>query len=147
MRQINLKAGNLIPSKTRLPILAILIIVIPLGFYTKFYQGPGGLWVQHYGGDIFYPIFWIYLALLFKPDLRVIRLAAAVLIASSLIEFSQCLTHPILEIIRSSFIGRTMIGTDFELIDMVYYLIGTVVAVLLHKLLFQGVARPNIDLA
>jgi hypothetical protein len=123
--------------KKRLPIFFLLLCVIPLGFYTKFYAGPGHVWIHKYGGDVFYPIFWIYVILFFKPKIDVIRSAVVVFMFSTLIEFSQLLSHPLLEIIRKTFIGRTIIGTDFESIDILYYLVGCVWAVLLYGFIFQ----------
>ena len=39
-----------------------LLVLTPLGFATKLYHGPAGLWVNNSFGGMFYEIFWCLVA-------------------------------------------------------------------------------------
>ena len=111
----------------------IILITIPIGIFSKFYNGPGYEWVNNSLSDIFYVIFWDFVLFLFiKKPLQIIII---VFIWASLIEFSQLLHTPFLEKIRSYFIGRTLIGTTFDWTDFIYYLAGSVIAFVVLKYL------------
>ncbi len=120
----------------RLATIKILLILVPLGFSTKFYSGPGQNWIGNYAGDIFYPMFWFFLVLFFWPQISPLKLASAVFLFSTAIEFTQLLSNPMLTKIRSTFIGRTLIGTGFAPLDILYYLIGCALALGLHRALY-----------
>ncbi len=110
-----------------------LLILVPLGFSTKFYDGPLTGWVNNGAGDILYPIFWFLLLLLFFPKISFAAAALAVFAFSSAIEITQ-LFHPVwLEALRQNFILRTILGSGFEWIDFFYYAVGSLLAYLLAK--------------
>jgi hypothetical protein len=110
-----------------------LLVLVPLGFSTKFYHGPFCDWVNNGAGDILYPIFWFLLLLLFFPKMSVRRAAWFVFFFSSFIEISQ-LFHPLwLETWRRNFVLRTIFGSGFEWIDFFYYAVGSVLAFFLAK--------------
>jgi hypothetical protein len=52
-------------------------------------------------------------------------IALGVLVATCILEFSQISRAPILELIRSNFIGRTIIGSTFDWFDFPYYFLGS----------------------
>ncbi|NIA29087.1 MAG: DUF2809 domain-containing protein [Actinobacteria bacterium] len=114
-------------------IVSILLILVPIGFSTKFI---GGAWVHNYMGDIFYPMFWFFLILFFYPQFPPVKLASTVFVFSTAIEFTQLLSSPLLTQIRSTFIGRTLIGTGFVPVDIFYYFIGCIFAICLHRILY-----------
>jgi len=87
-------------------------------------------------GDILYPMFWFFLVLFFRPQFSSLKLASTVFIFSTAIEFTQLLSSPLLTQIRSTFIGRTLIGTGFAPVDIFYYFIGCVLAVGLYRVLY-----------
>jgi hypothetical protein len=105
----------------------LLLILIPLGFATKFYTGPFAVWVNNSLGGIFYEIFWCLVIFLFFPSLKAVWIAAIVFVATSALEFTQLWHAPFLEQIRENFIGRTLIGTSFTWPDFPYYAIGCAV--------------------
>ncbi len=110
-------------SKT-LKISILLIIVIPLGFYTKFYQGPLSSMVHNYLGGLLYVIFWMLVAALIFPKTDNFKIALYVLIFTIIIEFSQ-LWHPaFLETLRNNFIGVTILGNSFTWYDFPWYVAG-----------------------
>jgi hypothetical protein len=47
-----------------------LLVTIPVGVYTKFYQGPAADWVNNSLGGVFYEIFWCLLVFLVVPNAR-----------------------------------------------------------------------------
>lgn len=105
--------------------LILLLLITPLGFYTKFYSGPGASWVSDSLGGVFYEIFWCLLVYLFLVKSRAWVIAASVFIVTCFLEVLQ-LWHPeFLEIVRSYFIGRTVFRTSFNLYDFIYYFIGS----------------------
>lgn len=116
--------------KERSEILIVLVILIPLGLGTKFYYGPFYQWVHNYAGDIFYIFFFLFLFKLFFIQCRSIFLAFYAFLFSTIIEFSQLFNSPLLGKIRSTFIGRTLIGNGFNPADIFYYLVGATLGVL-----------------
>ncbi|MBN1466002.1 DUF2809 domain-containing protein [candidate division KSB1 bacterium] len=119
----------------RISTILVLLILIPIGLATKFYHGPGSTWVQLYAGDIFYPMFWFFLGLLLFPRTRPLSMSAFVFIFSTAIEFSQLFDGALLTQLRRSFLGRTLVGTSFAAQDILYYLIGCLLALLLYRAL------------
>jgi len=112
-------------SKKRTWTVILLLIITPLGFYTKFYSGPAASWVNDSLGGVFYEIFWCLLVFLFFVNTKAWVIAASVFTVTSFLEVLQ-LWHPeFLEFIRSYFIGRTFLGTSFNLYDFIYYFIGS----------------------
>jgi hypothetical protein len=103
----------------------LLLLITPLGFYTKIYSGPGASWVNNSLGGLFYEIFWCLIFFLFFQNAKAHTIAAVVFITTCFLEVLQ-LWHPeFLEIIRGNFIGRTVLGTSFSLYDFIYYFIGS----------------------
>jgi Protein of unknown function (DUF2809) len=112
-------------SKKRIWTVILLLIITPLGFYTKFYSGPAAAWVNNSLGGVFYEIFWCLLVFLFFVNVKALVVATSVFIVTSFLEVLQ-LWHPeFLEFIRSYFIGRTLLGTSFNIYDFIYYFIGS----------------------
>ena len=120
--------------KRKWTILAIIIIV-PIGFLTKFYLGPAHTWVNNSLGGILYVIFWSLLFFFIKPNVKPIKITFFVFIGTCFLEFLQ-LWHPaILELIRSYFIGRTILGNSFSFLDLFHYFVGLVLSFILLKYL------------
>lgn len=112
-------------------IVFILIILTPIGFYTKLYHGHFYYWVNNSLGGILYEIFWCLAALFFLPKIRPFKIAIGVFLITSTLEILQ-LWHPaFLQSIRRTFIGRTLIGTSFVWSDFFYYCIGCSIGFLL----------------
>ncbi len=63
----------------------------------------------------------------------------AVLVVTCLIEALQLVDHPVLDRIRSTFLGRTLIGTTFVWSDFIYYVFGAV----LGRLWLGVLCRPE----
>ncbi len=104
----------------------LLAAVVPMGFATKLYTGPGDVWVRSYAGGVLYEVFWILLALLVWRGLSPTRTAAGVFVVTCLLEVLQ-LWHPAsLETVRNTFIGHALIGNTFSWGDFPCYAIGSI---------------------
>lgn len=111
--------------KLRIKILISLLILVPLGFYAKFYSGPLKTWVNDSLCGVFYEIFWCLVFLFMFPNARPHIIAVTVFFCTCILEFMQLWNPPFLEYLRSFFIGRTILGTTFALSDFLYYLMGS----------------------
>ena len=110
--------------KERSLVVLSLLIIVPLGFYTKFYRGPAYYWVNNFLSGVFYEIFWCLIIFFIIPKIRTWKIAVGVLVVTCMLEFMQ-LWHPgFLETIRSTFIGVTIVGSSFSWIDFPYYVLG-----------------------
>lgn len=116
-------------SLIRKYILFSLSIIVPLGFLAKFYHGMAEIWFQNYAVGILYEMFWCLILFYIFPVKRYITpIVLGVFLITSLLEFSQLWHTPFLELIRSTFIGRTLIGTSFAWWDFAHYVIGCIMA-------------------
>ena len=122
-------------SNKRFWTLILILIIVPIGFYSKFYSGPGKDWINNSLGCVLYEIFWCLFIFLFLIKIKIWKIAVSVFIATCILEVMQ-LWHPqSLEYIRSFFLGRTLIGTSFSWFDFIYYFIGSIIGyVLLNRL-------------
>jgi len=111
--------------KHRSTAIIVLFIIIPFGFYTKIYSGAGHEWVNNKLGGVFYEIFWCLLFYFLLPKSKPIFIVLWVFIITVLLEFVQLLNYSFLEIIRSNFIGKTLIGSTFSWSDFPYYIAGS----------------------
>ena len=121
-----------------LKIALVLLILVPLGFSTKFYHGPLAGWVNNGAGDILYPIFWFFLLVAVSPKISCKAAAFTVFLFSSAVEVTQLFQWPVLVLLRKSFIGRTVVGSGFEWVDFLYYAIGSVAAFILGRNLLKS---------
>jgi len=120
-------------SKQRLLIILLLIVIVPIGFFTKFYSGPAQDWISNSVGGLLYEIFWCLVLYFLFPKTRILLLAMIVLLTTCFLEFMQ-LWHPsFLEYLRSNFIGRTILGNAFNWMDFPYYIVGSFLGYVLLK--------------
>jgi hypothetical protein len=115
---------------------ASIALILPLGLYAKRgYHGPAAAWVRDSAGGVLYVIFWCLVVALLLPRVSAARIAAAVLIATCVLEFLQAWHPPLLETARANFIGRTILGSYFDWTDFLYYFVGAAIAwVWLHAI-------------
>ena len=114
-------------KKKKLWTLISLIIIIPVGFYCKFYHGPAFSWVNNSLGGVFYVIFWCLIFFLIFSQLKSWIIAVLVFIITCLMEFLQLWHPPFLEYLRNSFLGRTILGNSFNWNDFAYYFVGAII--------------------
>jgi len=96
--------------------LVALGLIIPIGFYSKFYRGPA------------------FLSLVL-PRVGSWKLASGVLSATCALEFLQLWHPPFLEAARSTFLGAVLLGTTFDWTDFPYYFVGSGMGYLWLRLL------------
>ncbi|MBN2601780.1 MAG: DUF2809 domain-containing protein [Candidatus Marinimicrobia bacterium] len=106
-------------------IILSIILITPIGFYSKFYNGYLHYWVNNSLGGVFYEIFWCLVLALFFRRLTSFQIAASVLIATCILEFLQLWHPPFLEALRHNFFGVTILGNAFTWSDFPYYFIGS----------------------
>jgi len=101
-----------------------LLLVTAAGFASKFYRGPGAWWFNDHLAGLFYVVFWCLVALALFPEAPPARLAAWVLALTCALELLQLWQAPFLRHVRSTFVGRSLIGTTFQVWDFLYYVLG-----------------------
>jgi hypothetical protein len=111
----------------RIVVLSIsIVVVVLLGFYSKLgYHGPAEHWVHDSFAAVFYEILWCLVITLLLPRARPAAIAIAVLIATCILEFMQLWHPPLLEWLRSFFLGRAILGSTFDWWDFPYYFLGS----------------------
>ena len=114
-------------------IFAIVIALVAIGLASKFYQGPLAFWVNNSFSSLFYEMFWIFLVIFIWLRLSPGWVAFWVFIVTSALEFMQLWKPPFLQAIRSTLIGRLLLGTTFVWGDFLYYLIGCVLGWLILR--------------
>jgi len=122
-------------SKQIITAIVLLIILVPIGFYSKLYSGIGHEIVNNKLGGVFYEIFWCLAFLIILPKVKPYKIALWVLIITSILEFVQLLNNELLAIIRSNFIGQTIIGNSFSWADFPYYILGSGIGWLIIRLI------------
>lgn len=120
-------------SKQRLLIILLLIVIVPIGFFTKFYSGPAQDWISNSVGGLFYEIFWCLVLYFLFPKTRILLLAMIVFLTTCFLEFIQFWHPSFLEYLRSNFIGRTILGNAFNWMDFPYYIVGSFLGYVLLK--------------
>jgi hypothetical protein len=107
-------------------ILLSLCLITPLGFWFKFYDGPGRWWFNDYGGGVAYEIFWCLVAFFFWPRKKdAAKIAVWVFAITCVLETLQLWHPPFLEHIRVTFAGKAIIGTTFVWWDFPHYALGS----------------------
>lgn len=125
-----MRPNRLHEKKFRRYILLSLLIIVPLGFLSKFYNGVGAFWVNNSASGVFYEIFWCLFVIYLRPRWKLIWICLAIFLVTSSLEFLQLWHPPFLEVIRSTFIGKILIGTEFVWTDFLYYAIGCILGFL-----------------
>ena len=110
-----------------------LLIITPLGLFSKAYTGIAQEWVRDYLGDVLYEIFWCLIIFWFIPHTKdiarlksvTIKIALGVFAVTSAIEVSQLWFHLVPWEIRSSLIWKLLLGAGFAWWDFPHYAVGS----------------------
>lgn len=130
-------------NKRFLAFLALLLVV-PLGLGTKVYRGPGWQWFNEYAGDILYEIAWCFFFFLCFPRKQaIVPIALSVFLATCALEFLQLWQHPLLEAMRSTLLGRLLLGTTFVPADFLYYALGSLLGGLGLQIVWNKTHRTS----
>lgn len=107
--------------------ILLLVILVTLGFYTKYYTGPGHEFVHNYLGGIIYVIFWIIFFSTLIPKATPFKVTVWVFLVTSLIEFTQIIHTPFLDHLREYILFRALFGSTFNPFDFIGYFAGAVI--------------------
>jgi len=113
-------------TRARRAALLSLAAVVPAGFLCKYAPISGADWVANSLAGAFYVIFWCLVVFVLLPEAAPRRIAAGVLAATCALEALQRWHPPFLQAVRATFLGRTLIGSDFAWADFPFYVIGAV---------------------
>lgn len=101
----------------RLKLLLSLMLVILVGYSTRFYLPAEVEWLRNLLGNIFYEIFWILLAVFLFPQVSLLKIAIGVCLASCAIEGLQLWQPPFLQTLRATLPGKLVLGNSFVWVD------------------------------
>lgn len=105
-----------------------MVIIVPLGLLSKQYRGYASWWINDFSGDILYEVFWCLFAFLLFPTRKAIRqIPWWVFGITCVIEFLQLWRQPELDSIRSTFLGKLLLGTTFVWWDFPHYALGCII--------------------
>ncbi|WP_375495736.1 DUF2809 domain-containing protein [uncultured Nostoc sp.] len=111
---------------TRILTIISIIVVIPMGLFSKQYTGFAQEWIHNNAGDIFYQIFWCLFVFLFmSTEFAANRIPIFIFFFGCLIEFTQAWHTPFLDLIRSHILGKLLLGTAFDWREFPTYAIGS----------------------
>lgn len=115
-------------NKKKILIFSSLVLVTLLGFLFKFYRGFAQEWLNNFGAAIWYEVFWCLFFYWFIPIQKaVFTIPIWVFGVTCLLEVLQLWHTPILEIARSTSVGRLLLGTTFSWWDFPHYAIGSII--------------------
>jgi len=122
-------------NKNRIVTLLSILIITSLGFASKFYAVPGAKWFNNSLGGLLYEVFWYFIISFILIKVKPWKIALSVFMITCILEFLQLWNAMFLEVIRSTFISRTIIGTTFVPSDFIYFAIGSIIGwILLEKI-------------
>ncbi len=107
---------------------AALVVATGLGFAMKYYPGPGRWWVNHWGpASVAYELFFMLLVFLLIPRRGAVTpIAVGVCVMTCVLEFLQLWQPPWLQAVRSTFLGKALLGDTFSWWDLPAYPVGCV---------------------
>jgi len=104
-----------------------MLSVVTLGLFFKYYQGVGSEWFNNSFSTLFYEIFWcLFIFLWVRNTSAVERIPIWVFIGTCILEFLQLWKPPLLQQIRSTFVGKMILGNTFVWSDFLYYILGSI---------------------
>ena len=110
----------------------IAILTIILGLLSRKIDG-----IPFFIGDVLYAILQYLILNAFFGTHNKLLIAVVALLFCFIIECSQLLTHPILNSIRSTTIGKLVLGQGFLWSDLLAYFIGITVVYIIDTRIFR----------
>ena len=117
----------------RILVFISLLIIVPLGLYSKAYTGIAQTWVQEYSGDVLYEILWCLVIFWFVRPIKNLRklknttltIALWVFAITCAIEVSQLWFHLVPSVLRSHILWKLLLGAGFAWWDFPHYALGS----------------------
>ncbi len=127
--------------KYRLILLINIILIIPLGYAVRFYQGlpTEWGWINDSVGAIAYQIFWVLFFLFLYPKASLTWTAIGVFLFTCGVEFLQLWQPPWLQELRGTLPGRLVLGNSFTWTDFPPYFIGSLIGWVWVRLLYNNI--------
>ena len=114
------------------------------GLSCKGYGGPGHHWFNDYGAGVVYEVFWCVFVFLFFPRKEAaMKIAVGVFLATSLLEILQLWQPSFLQQVRSTFLGKALLGTTFVWWDFPHYALGCFAGWLLMRTALLPLMRAS----
>ena len=104
-----------------------LLIVAAVGVGSILYSGPGARWIGNSFGGVVYVAFWCLFGLLIYPQAAPKLISGIVLGLTCGIETLQLWHPPFLQAVRSTFLGKALLGSTFVWMDFMYYFVGAAI--------------------
>jgi hypothetical protein len=126
---------------------AVALILIPLGFGTKYYSSIGETWVRHYAGGVLYVVFLCSVWRIISPRSKPSVIGMGVLTLTCVVEVSQ-LWHPaFLGALRSGIVGGAVLGSEFDWWDFPHYVASAAAAIFAMRALdrFEAAREEGLD--
>ncbi len=111
--------------KYRIALLISIVFIVPFGYVVRGSQGLGLPWLHDLLGSVAYEIFWILLVAFLYPKASPKWTAIGVCLATCGVEFLQLWQPPFLQAVRSTLLGRLVLGTTFTWLDFISYFVGS----------------------
>jgi hypothetical protein len=123
-------------------VLAIITMLLGLASRSSLIVLPEFL--RNYAGDTLWAllVFWLFRSL--QPLAPVLYSFALAICFSFFIEFSQFYHAPWIDSIRSTQLGGLVLGFGFKLSDLLCYLIGVGIGLILNKALISCVPQKYV---
>jgi glycopeptide antibiotics resistance protein len=109
----------------RVALLISILFIVPLGYVVRHSQSLGLPWLHDLLGSVAYEIFWILLVAFLYPKASPKWTAIGVCLATCSVEFFQLWHPPFLQAVRSTLLGRLVLGTTFSGFDFISYFVGS----------------------
>jgi hypothetical protein len=126
----------------RLALLIGMVGIIPFGYCVRFSTQLHAPLLQDIVGSVAYQILLMMVVAFIFPRLSLVKSAVGVFIASSVIEVLQLCRAPFLVTVRSTWIGRVILGNTFLWSDFPPYVLGCLVGWIILWALQQRFASP-----
>lgn len=119
-----------------------------VGLLLKYYQGPGQDWINDWGpASVAYEFFFVFVGFYCVPRREKIYIIAIIVcLGTCVLEFAQLWQALWLEAIRSTWLGKLLLGTSFAWWDFPAYLVGCCLgAMALRKITLSEITRVGRD--
>ncbi len=114
-------------KKRRLIYFSLYLLVIPLGLATRKYPSGFPGFVADFGGDVLWSTMFFFLFRAFLPGPSLLKIALYTIVFSLSIELSQLYHAAWIDSLRTTFLGRMLLGNRFLWSDIACYLVGTII--------------------
>jgi hypothetical protein len=119
--------------RSRASYVALALATIALGLAVHAYGGALGSSVQDFAGDAIWAVMIVWWTGVLAPGAQMRHRAAAALGVCFAVEASQLHHAPALDALRSTVVGRLVLGSGFDPRDLVAYMLGVLTALLIER--------------